>query len=82
MRLSKEDWNKLDDLLGKIGFGGYYDLLEVLKIGAYQLCDEKLESEKKRKYKTTIRFEGDLKFLVLLVNFLIFKEKRSDKVEH
>ena len=31
MRLSKTDWNTLDDLLGKVGFGGYYDLVEVLK---------------------------------------------------
>lgn len=26
-----KDWEKLDDLLGKEGFGGYYDFLELLK---------------------------------------------------
>lgn len=30
-RLSKEDWDILDDILGKHGFGGYYDLVESLK---------------------------------------------------
>ena len=30
-RLSKEEWAKLDDLLGRHGFGGYYDLVECLK---------------------------------------------------
>lgn len=32
MKLSREDWDKLDDLLGKHGFGGYYDLVECLKM--------------------------------------------------
>ena len=31
-RLTPEDWDKLDDLLGKHGFGGYYDLVECLKM--------------------------------------------------
>lgn len=30
--LSSEAWNMLDDLLGQHGFGGYYDLLECLKM--------------------------------------------------
>lgn len=29
--MNREDWNKLDELLGKEGFGGYYDLVECLK---------------------------------------------------
>jgi len=29
--LSKEEWDQLDTLLGKHGFGGYYDLIECLK---------------------------------------------------
>ena len=37
MRLSKEDWDKLDTLLGKHGFGGYYDLVESLKMVAGDL---------------------------------------------
>jgi len=31
-RLPKEKWDQLDDLLGEHGFGGYYDLVESLKI--------------------------------------------------
>ena len=36
-RLSKDDWNLLDDLLGRHGFGGYYDLVECLKMVAGDL---------------------------------------------
>lgn len=80
MRLSKEDWDKLDDLLGKIGFGGYYDLLEVLKMGAYRLCKDKIEDEKKRRiFEETIRNEGDLESLVLLMNFLILRDGKMGR---
>ena len=58
MRLEKEDWDKLDDLLGKIGFGGYYDLIEVLRDIA---CNLKPDLSKK------IRKEGDLHTLVTLI---------------
>lgn len=30
-RLSYNDWRQLDTLIGKHGFGGYYDLIECLK---------------------------------------------------
>lgn len=30
--LSKEDWEQLDSLLSKVGFGGYYDLTQLLKM--------------------------------------------------
>ena len=30
-RLSYHEWNQLDNLIGKHGFGGYYDLIECLK---------------------------------------------------
>ena len=36
-RLPYKDWEKLDELLGKHGFGGYYDLIECLKDIAGQL---------------------------------------------
>ena len=36
-RLSYEDWNTLDTLLSRHGFGGYYDLIECLKIVAGDL---------------------------------------------
>ena len=31
-RLSKDDWEELDRLLSLHGFGGYYDLVECLKM--------------------------------------------------
>ena len=31
MKLPRDEWKKLDDLLTKVGFGGYYDLLECLR---------------------------------------------------
>jgi len=78
MRLSKEDWNKLDELLGKIGFGGYYDLLEVIKEGAFRLCKDKIkDGQERKKYEYTIRKENDLKFMVTFVNHLIFKEDKK-----
>lgn len=36
-RLSRKDWDLLDDLLGRHGFGGYYDLVECLKMVAGDL---------------------------------------------
>jgi len=39
MKLNKEEWNKLDNLLRKIGFGGYYDFLECLKISINDIND-------------------------------------------
>lgn len=35
--LSKSDFEKLDDLFGKLGYGGYYDFLECLKIIAREI---------------------------------------------
>ncbi|MDH5441530.1 MAG: hypothetical protein OEZ48_00215 [Candidatus Bathyarchaeota archaeon] len=43
MRLSKDDWNKLNDLLSKHGFGGYYDLVECLKTVLRRIGDRKLK---------------------------------------
>jgi hypothetical protein len=37
MRLSRGDWKNLDTLIGKHGFGGYYDLVESLKMVAGDL---------------------------------------------
>jgi len=42
-RLSKEDWEKLDGLLGKHGFGGYYDLVESLRMVLQRVENGKLE---------------------------------------
>lgn len=48
--LSKEDFNKLDDLFSKLGYGGYYDFLECLKeigsnIGAYTVEGGEVDRE-------------------------------------
>jgi len=37
LRLSREDWERLDELLGKHGWGGYYDLVECLRMVAGDL---------------------------------------------
>lgn len=78
MRLPKKDWEKLDELLGKIGFGGYYDLLEVVRIGLFQSCKDKFEDkEERKKYEYTIRHDKDLKFLLVLSNELILMRKKK-----
>lgn len=48
--LSREDFEKLDDLFGKLGYGGYYDFLECLKeigskIGAYTVEGGEIDRE-------------------------------------
>ena len=30
-RLNKQDWDKLDEILSKFNYGGYYDFIEVVK---------------------------------------------------
>jgi hypothetical protein len=35
--LSHEDWKKLDELLGQLGFGGYYDFKECLRLAITNL---------------------------------------------
>lgn len=42
--LSKDEWNILDKLLSKHGFGGYYDLVECLKMVLEKIEDGKLQS--------------------------------------
>ena len=32
MRLTKQDFDQLDELITKIGFGSYYDLIEIIKM--------------------------------------------------
>jgi len=63
MKLAKEDWNQLDTLLSKMGFGGYYDCIEVLRMAATNLTeDEKIKHE--------IQREDDLVALILLIEKL------------
>lgn len=44
--LSKEDWDSLDTLLGKHGFGGYYDLVESLRTVLSQVTHGQLDLTK------------------------------------
>jgi hypothetical protein len=44
--LSKDDWNLLDTLLGKHGFGGYYDLVECLKLVLSRITKGQLDLTK------------------------------------
>lgn len=70
MKLTKEEWNQLDSLLGKIGFGGYYDFMEVQRQSAYNLIHRIEDKDKQTFCKEMIRSEKDLKTLTMLINFL------------
>ena len=70
MKLTKEEWEHLDSLLGKLGFGGYYDLMELLRQTASNLTERFLPSEEQPKMNEQIMNEKDLKTLVTLVNYL------------
>jgi len=70
-KLTKEEWSQLDLLLSKIGFGGYYDVMEVLRMSASNLAKRMLETEEDRqKWKKTIEGEKDLRTLILLISYL------------
>lgn len=58
MLLNKEDWQTLDNLLSKIGFGGYYDTVEILKMSIINL---------KPHAKEIIKDENDLHILINLL---------------
>jgi hypothetical protein len=74
--LSKEDWNALNSILGKLGFGGYYDFMEVLRQTAYNLSIRIKNDERRRIWQEGIKNEKDLRTLVSLVNTLsVEKEK-------
>jgi len=64
MKLPKDQWNQLDKLLGKIGFGGYYDCIEVLRSIAIKLSDKNEDLIEK------IREEDDLLVLILVISKL------------
>lgn len=75
MMLSKEEWNQLDSLLSKLGFGGYYDFMELMRMTAYNLIDRMENKEIQKSFKDTIRTEKDLRTLTTLVNFLSKENK-------
>lgn len=60
-RLSKLEWNRLDDLLSKHGFGGYYDLVECLKMVLKRIGKGKLQEG----------WEKEVKDLPTAVNLLM-----------
>lgn len=61
MKLNKEDWKKLDELLSKIGFGGYYDFVECLKMILRDLLYEN------DKFYELVKKESDIHTLVSLI---------------
>jgi len=52
--LSKEEWDQLDTLLGKHGFGGYYDLVESLKIVLSRISHGQLDLTKIKDLPTVV----------------------------
>jgi len=64
MKLPKDEWNQLNKLLGKIGFGGYYDCIEVLRSIAIKLSNKNEDLIEK------IREEDDLFVLILVISKL------------
>ena len=54
-RLSIEDWNKLDGLLAKHGFGGYYDMLERLKMVLSRLIAKDIDLSEVKDLYTAVR---------------------------
>jgi hypothetical protein len=67
MKLSKEDWTQLDLLLSKVGFGGYYDFVECLRMAITNLAPE---------LSNVIKKEADIQMLVTL---LLKVSTRSEK---
>ncbi len=62
--MNQKDWDKLDELLGKEGFGGYYDLCECIKMSIEDI-------NKTINLITTLKVspeKASLKYLVRLLN--------------
>lgn len=66
-KLSKSEWNRLDELLGKHGFGGYYDLVESLKMVLEQIGEGKLKEG----------WQNEVKDLPTVVNLLLVVSKKK-----
>lgn len=67
MKLNKKDFEVLDGLLNKIGFGSYYDCIQLLKDAIYDL-------EPKLQHK--LEKETDLRVIIGLVNRIASKYKK------
>jgi len=68
MKLNKKDFEVLNGLLSKIGFGSYYDCIQLLKDA---ICD--LEP----KLQHPLEKETDLLTIVMLINRITSKHKKK-----
>ena len=62
-QLSKEEWTLLDKLLSKLGFGGYYDLVECIKQAIFDI-----NSKTNMFIKKNVRENTNLVVLVKILN--------------
>lgn len=69
-RIPRSEWIQLDDLLHKVGFGGYYDLMEVLKITAKNLLVIFESHQKYADLLALVEEEDDLEAIVLFIERL------------
>lgn len=70
-RLKKKEWELFDKLLAKVGFGGYYDCIEVLRMTAINLCKTKISTlDKRNTMIEEIEKEDNFKKLILLIRYL------------
>lgn len=72
MKLNKQDFDKLDKLLKKIGFGSYYDLIECLKMILHNMHLDILKQKPILNEK--IASETDLH---TLINLILELQKRG-----
>lgn len=70
-RLNKMDWDKLDDLIGKMSFGGYYDLMEFLKMPVKDLIIALGKGNEE--IFNTLENEQELDVLIHLLNKLVYQ---------
>lgn len=68
MKLNKEDFNVLDRLLTKMGFGSYYDCIQLLKDIIYKI---------RPKLQCKLEKETDLYILIMLLARLPIKNTRE-----
>jgi len=68
MKLNRTDFDLLNDLLNKIGFGSYYDCIQLLKDAIYDI-EPKLRGKMEK--------ETDLHVIVMLINRIASKHKKE-----
>jgi hypothetical protein len=70
-----EEWEKLDDLLSKEGYGGYYDLLELLKGYAQSWYKDKFGIDDIKKLEQAIEKVKTIHQATSLLSAIEIKEK-------